>query len=66
MPRGQPKVHVEVIGSWKDKPMYERVNHWAPHIEAIYAALGYGKVTVTPTPEAIEEYENLHKQTGAA
>ena len=23
-PRKQPKVHVEVVGSWQDRPAYER------------------------------------------
>lgn len=61
-PRKKPTVHVEVVGSWSDRPMYERVMHWKPHMEAIYEALGYGKVTVSPTQEAIDEWEELQKQ----
>ena len=29
-PRKQPKVHVEVVGSWQDRPAYERFQHWKP------------------------------------
>ena len=38
-PRKQPKVHVEVVGSWKDRPAYERFQHWKPHIENMYHML---------------------------
>ena len=34
-PRKQPKVHDEVVGSWQDRPAYERFQHWKPHIENI-------------------------------
>lgn len=61
-PRKQPKVHVEVVGSVRDRPMYERVMHWKPHIEAIYRALGYGDVDVQPTQAAIDEWEQLNKE----
>ena len=47
-PRKQPKVHVEVVGSWQDRPAYERFQHWKPHIENMYHMLGYGDVTVEP------------------
>lgn len=65
--RKQPTVHVEVVGSVRDRPMYERVMHWKPHIEAIYRALGYGDVDVQPTQSAIDEWEKLNnkKQIGA-
>lgn len=63
--RKQPTVHVEVIGSVRDRPMYERVMHWKPHIEAIYRALGYGEVEVNPTQEAIDEYRKLQEEVGA-
>lgn len=59
--RKQPKVHVEVVNSCRDRPMYERVMHWKPHIEQIYEELGYGKVNVQPTQAAIDEYEALKK-----
>ena len=39
-PRKQPKVHVEVVGSWKDRPAYEQFQHWKPHIENMYHMLG--------------------------
>lgn len=65
MARKQPTVHVEVIGSVRDRPMYERVMHWKPHIERIYEILGYGKVEVQPTQEAISEWEELNKKEGA-
>lgn len=61
MARRQPTVHIEEIGSVRDKTMYERVMHWKPHIEKIYKALGYGDVIVNPTKEAIEEYKALQK-----
>lgn len=57
--RKQPKVYVETVGSVRDRPMYERVMHWKPHIEEIYRILGYGDVTVSPTQEAIDEYREL-------
>ncbi len=63
--RKQPKVHVQVFGSWKDRPMYERVMHWKPHMEAIYRELGYGEVDIQPTQAAIDEYEALKRQNGA-
>ena len=52
-PRKQPKVHVEVVGSWQDRPAYERFQHWKPHIENMYHMLGYGDVTVEPSQEMI-------------
>lgn len=57
--RKEPTVNVTVVGSWKDRPMYERVMHWKPHIEMMYRLLGYGNVTVSPTQEAIDEYNKL-------
>ena len=60
--RKQPTVHVTVIGSVRDRPMYERVMHWKPHLEKLYADLGYGKVTVSPTQEAIDEWEELQRK----
>ena len=58
-PRKQPKVHVEVVGSWKDRPAYEQFQHWKPHIENMYHMLGYGDVTVEPSQEMIDEYNAI-------
>ena len=58
-----PTVHIEVVGSVRDRPMYERVTHWKKAIENIYAALGYGNVNVQPTQEAIDEWEKLQQET---
>lgn len=62
MARKQPKVHVEVVGSWKDRPLYEQVMHWKPHIERIYEALGYGKVEITPKQEVIDEWNEIQRK----
>ena len=66
-PRKQPKVHVEVVGSWQDRPAYERFQHWKPHIENMYHMLGYGDVTVEPSQEMIDEYNAIqaNKEKGA-
>ena len=66
-PRKQPKVHVEVVGSWKDRPAYEQFQHWKPHIENMYHMLGYGDVTVEPSQEMIDEYNAIqaNKEKGA-
>lgn len=66
-PRKQPKVHVEVVGSWKDRPAYEQFQHWKPHIENMYHMLGYGNVTVEPSQEMIDEYNAIqaNKEKGA-
>ena len=63
----QPKVHVEVVGSWQDRPAYERFQHWKPHIENMYHMLGYGDVTVEPSQEMIDEYNAIqaNKEKGA-
>lgn len=58
----KPNVIVRVHGSVRDRPMYERVMHWKPHIEAIYRDLGYGEVDVQPTQEAIDEWKKLNKE----
>lgn len=58
-------VHIERVNSYRDRPMYERVMHWKPHIEAIYRALGYGDVDVQPTQKAIDEWEELRRQKRA-
>ena len=56
-PRKQPKVHVEVVGSWQDRP----------DIENMYHMLGYGDVTVEPSQEMIDEYNAIqaNKEKGA-
>ena len=66
-PRKQPIVHVEVVGSWQDRPAYERFQHWKPHIENMYHMLGYGDVTVEPSQEMIDEYNAIqaNKEKGA-
>ncbi len=63
--RKQPEVHIERVGSVRDRPMYERVMHWKPHIEAIYRELGYGEVSVMPTQTAIDEWNKLQNQSRA-
>ena len=67
MPRKQPKVHVEVVGSWQDRPAYERFQHWKPHIENMYHMLGYGDVTVEPSQKMVDEYNAIqaNKEKGA-
>ena len=58
----EPMVHIEVVGSVRDRPMYERVAHWKKAIENIYAVLGYGDVDVQPTQEAVDEWEELQQK----
>ena len=58
----KPRKHLksrEVVGSWQDRPAYERFQHWKPHIENMYHMLGYGDVTVEPSQEMIDEYNAI-------